>query len=126
VDRVFSGLQPMTRHLLDVVIDKNREDLLSTVYEEYRNLWDESRGIIHAEVQTAFDLTDAEEKSLVGALSQATGRTVEITVTRDKSLVAGVRVRIGDRVLDGSLARRLAVLGDRLRSTDGGGNVVEH
>lgn len=126
VGRVFPDLEDIASHLLSVVIEKNREDLLSTIYEEYRNLWDQSRGIVHAEVTCASSLSDAEEKSLLEVLSQATGKTVQVTVTRDSSLMAGVVVKMGDRVLDGSLARRLAVLGDRLRSGDGGGSVVEH
>lgn len=126
VDRLFSGLHLTTRHLLEVVIDKNRTEILSTIYEEYRNLWDESRGIVHAEVASAKELTGAEVQSWVKALSLATGLTVEVTRRRDPSLMAGVVVTMGDRVLDGSLARRLSVLGDRLRSIDGGGSVVEH
>ncbi|MCY0864623.1 MAG: F0F1 ATP synthase subunit delta [Sulfobacillus sp.] len=44
----------------------------------------------------------------------------------DPKLLGGVVIRMGDRVLDGSLARRLALLGERLRSGDGGGSVLEH
>ncbi len=124
--RIFDDLDPITERFLGTVIEKKREDLLAAIYEEYRSLWDQSRGIVHAEVTTAVPLSEAQEKSLTDALGQATGSRVEITVKRDQSLMAGVVVRMGDRVLDGSLARRLAVLGDRLRSGDGGGSVVEH
>ncbi|MCL5116485.1 MAG: ATP synthase F1 subunit delta [Firmicutes bacterium] len=124
--RVFTGLDSITERLIDVVIEKNREDVLSTIYEEYRNLWDESRGIVHADVTTAAPLSPEQQQSLADALGRATGRTVNMTLKQDASLMAGVVVRMGDRVLDGSLVRRLAILGDRLRSGDGGGSVVEH
>lgn len=127
VHRIFSNeLDPVTQHLLDVVIDKNREEELSTIFEEYRNLWDASRGIVHAEVTSADALTDEQQKALAEALGRAIGHTVKVTLKENSALMAGVVVRIGDRVLDGSLARRLAILGDRLRRGDGGGNVVEH
>lgn len=126
IHRIFQDLDDITTRLLDVVIDKNREDVLSSIYEEYRNLWDSSRGIMHAEVTTAEAMSEAQEKSLAEALGRATGHTVKVTLKQDRSLIAGVVVRMGDRVLDGSLARRLAILGDRLRSGDGGGSVVEH
>ena len=126
ISRLFTDLDPLTVHLLDVVIEKHREEMLAAIYEAYRNLSDESRGIMHAEVSTATVLTEDQEQSLVQALSGAIGRTVKIAVKRDPSLLGGVVIRLGDRVLDGSLARRLALLGDRLRGEDGGGSVVEH
>lgn len=126
VERIFGDLDRVTARLLAIVIDKHREDILSTIYEMYRSLWDDSRGIIHAQVIAASVLTEDQQRLLGDALGRTTGRTVEIAVKRDQSLMGGVVVRIGDRVLDGSLARRLAVLVDRLKSGDGGGSVVEH
>lgn len=126
VHRTFPDLGDLAKHLLDVVIDKKREAVLSAIYEEYRTLWDESRGVVHANVTTAEELSADQEQDLTNALNQATGRTVKVSIKRDPSLLAGVVVRIGDRVLDGSVARRLTALGDVLRSGDRGGSVVEH
>lgn len=126
VNRIFQDCHAVTRHLLGVVIDKQREDVLATIYEEYRNLWDSYRGIMHAEVTTKDELSEEQQKSLADALSRATGQVVQLTLKEDPGILAGVVVRIGDRVLDGSLARRLAILGERLRQGDGGGSVVEH
>lgn len=126
VHRIFSGLDSTTERLLDVVIDKKREDALSTIYEEYRNLWDASRGIAHAEATSASPLSAEQQEALEAALGRATGQTVKLTLKEDASLLGGLVIRMGDRVLDGSLVRRLAILGDKLRSGDGGGIVVEH
>ncbi|MCY0898692.1 MAG: ATP synthase F1 subunit delta [Firmicutes bacterium] len=126
VDRIFSGLDELTRRFLAVLIDKGREDVLAAIGAEFRHLWDEERGIVQAEVTTADALSDDEQAELVHALSQAMSRTVRLTVKEDRGLLGGVVVRIGDRVLDGSLARRLTILGERLRSGDGGGIAVEH
>ncbi len=126
VHRLFDNLDPYAAHLIDVVVDKKREDLLSTIYEEYRNLWDESRGILHADVISAGPLSGEQQEAVAEALGRATGQTVTITVKQDPSLLGGLVIRMGDRVLDGSLIRRLAILGDKLRSGDGGGSVVEH
>jgi F-type H+-transporting ATPase subunit delta len=125
IARLFPNLDPIALRLLYLVVDKQREDVFSTIYEQYRDLWDASRGIVHAEVTTAASLKDEEQQDLIAALSRATGRTVQIRVKRDPSLLGGAVVRLGDRVLDGSVARRLVILGDRLKSGDGGGSVVE-
>lgn len=126
VSRIFPDMEGVVRQLVHIVIDKHREDLLSTIYAEYQKLWDEERAVVKAQVMAANPLTAEQQQSLVDVLSRATHKTVQVTVQRDPSLIAGMVVRMGDRVLDGSLARRLALLGDRLRSGDGGGSVVEH
>ncbi|NMP21006.1 ATP synthase F1 subunit delta [Sulfobacillus harzensis] len=126
VHRLFGDVDALAARLVDVVVDKKREDLLSTIYEEYRNLWDESRGILHADVISAAPISQEQQEAIAEALGRATGHTVMTTLKQDPSLLGGLVIRMGDRVLDGSLIRRLAILGDKLRSGDGGGSVVEH
>jgi F-type H+-transporting ATPase subunit delta len=126
VRRIFPDLDAVVRQLIHIVIDKHREDAFSAIYAEYQRLWDEKRAVVQAHVTTASPLTAQQQQELVDVLTRATKRMVQVTVQRDPSLLAGMVVRMGDRVLDGSLARRLALLGDRLRSGDGGGSVVEH
>lgn len=126
VHRVFSDIDSLTQKLVDVVLDKKREDLLGTIFEEYRKLWDDERGIRHAEVVSAGSLSQEQQEAVAEALSRATGYTVHLTLRQDPALLGGLVIRMGDRVLDGSLIRRLAVLGDKLRSGDGGGSVSEH
>ncbi len=60
-----------------------------------------------AEVRTAVDLTDEQRRRLAEALSRATGRTVDLKVVVDPSVIGGVVARVGDEVFDGSIASRL-------------------
>lgn len=126
IERAFPDLDDVTRRFVGVVLEKGRQELLPAIFDEFRRLWDEARGILEAEVTAAEALSDEEHKQLSDALSRATGRLVRLAVKEDRGLIGGVVVRIGDRVLDGSLARRLALLGERLRSGDGGGMAIEH
>ncbi|MHB1610501.1 MAG: ATP synthase F1 subunit delta [Sulfobacillus sp.] len=127
IGRVFtSEVSTLIIHFLLVVAAKGREIALPRIYEEYQKLWDAAKGRLHAHVQSAVALTDSEEAEMSRVLSAVTGKTVELAVAVTPSLLGGVVVRIGDRVMDGSLARRLSVLGERLRNGSGGGYVVEH
>lgn len=126
VKRLFGSIDVITQHFLAVIVDNSRETLLSAINEEYRKLWDASRHIMHVEVTAAKKLPRDQKEALTRVLGRATGKTVEIAIKEDTALIGGLTVRIGDRVLDGSLSRRLTVLGDRLKSGHGGGNVVEH
>jgi F-type H+-transporting ATPase subunit delta len=67
-----------------------------------------------AEVRTAYPLDEGQQRRLADALSRASGREVEARVILDPEVVGGVVVKIGDTVIDGSVARRLAELRSRL------------
>ncbi len=67
-----------------------------------------------AEVRSATELGSDERSRLGAALGQITGRTVEVRVTVDPTLIAGFVATIGDTVVDASAAHRLALLKERL------------
>lgn len=124
--KVFADVGSLVQRTIQLLLEKHRIQQLPSVYHEFMQLWDRERGIIHAQVEVAVPLSEQEESSLNQAIHKATGRRVALDVRHNPTLLGGLVVRIGDRVLDGSLARRLAILGDRLRSADRGGNTVEY
>lgn len=63
-----------------------------------------------AEVRTAVELSDEQRERLRAGLRQAIGRDVELKVIVDESIVGGVLARVGDTVIDGSVARQLSRL----------------
>lgn len=67
-----------------------------------------------AEVQSPVDLDDGQQQELATALSRLAGRSVEVRVTIEPSLLAGFRATLGDTVVDGSARHRLALLKERL------------
>lgn len=66
-----------------------------------------------AEVRSAIPLDDAQTQRLAEALSQATGKQVEVKVIVDPSVLGGIVARVGDTVIDGSVRHRL----ERLKET---------
>jgi F-type H+-transporting ATPase subunit delta len=71
-------------------------------------------GRTYAEVQVAQPLTESQTTALQAALERATGAELTMRVTVDPSVVGGVRARVGDTVIDGSVARRLSQLRTRI------------
>ena len=67
-----------------------------------------------AEVRSAVELDDQQERQLADALSRAVGHDVEVRVTVDRSVLAGFVATIGDTVVDGSARRQLDLLKERL------------
>jgi F-type H+-transporting ATPase subunit delta len=60
-----------------------------------------------ATVTAAFPLDDVQVQRLARALSQIYSRTVQINVVLDPTVVGGIRVQVGDEVVDGTILRRL-------------------
>ncbi len=94
--------------LLSVLLYHQRGDALAQVAQTYRELADEAAGVLPAEARTAVPLTPEQRARLTAALQRLTGRQVRLEARTDPSVLAGVRLQIGDRLLDGSAAGRLA------------------
>ena len=93
--------------LLHVLVEKRREPLLDNVVEEFDQYRDRHEGRVQARVVTARKLDDDLRAALQAALEQRTQKSVVLTETVDPEVLGGLRVNVGDRVLDGTLRRSL-------------------
>jgi F-type H+-transporting ATPase subunit delta len=93
--------------LLDLLAANKRLALLHRIREDYGFLLDRSRGILRARVSSAEPLLGRDLSDLEAALGGFFSKTVRAEVRSDPGLLAGVVVRAGDWVLDGSLRGRL-------------------
>jgi F-type H+-transporting ATPase subunit delta len=82
--------------------------------EEYARLAAERRERLVAEVHVAIGLTAAQRGRLAAALAAAYGHDVHLNVVLDPQVIGGMTVRVGDELIDGSMASRLAALRRRL------------
>ena len=65
-------------------------------------------------MRSAVPLDAQQQQRLAAALSQATGKQVEVKVIVDENVLGGIVARIGDTVIDGTVRRRLAQLKERI------------
>jgi F-type H+-transporting ATPase subunit delta len=107
-----SAVSKPVLNLILFMVRRGRIEDLTRVAAEFRRLDDERKGIIHAVATSALPLEPSEVKALTARLEQMTGRKVELAVETDPSLLGGIVVRVGDRLIDGSVRGRL----ERLRS----------
>lgn len=106
-DAFESRLGAPTLNFLYLLIKKRREDVIDEIIAEYRRMADEAAGRVKAFVETKIALSDDQLKRLRGALEERTGKTVELYASLDDKMLGGMRVRIGDSIIDGSLSGRL-------------------
>jgi F-type H+-transporting ATPase subunit delta len=97
-------------NLLMLLIDKNREAFLPDIFTEYKKQADVTRNIIDAEVRAAVALTDKDFNELTEKLSAMSGKKVRLHTVVDPSLIGGLVVKMGDKVIDGSVIKRLAIM----------------
>ncbi|MCC5946844.1 MAG: ATP synthase F1 subunit delta [Nitriliruptoraceae bacterium] len=112
--QVLTAAHPATRTALATLIAAELAGELSAVAATVADLAAHSRDEEFAEVYVAAPIDDARKAALKAALERATGKTLDLQVIVDESLVGGVRARIGDTVIDGSLMRRLDDLRGRI------------
>ena len=90
---------------------KHRDAALPAILREYVELAKEDkRNLIMADVTTALPLTAAQELALAEKLAAMTGKTIKIRQHVDSGILGGIVVRVGDKLLDGSLSHQLSVL----------------
>ena len=108
------GFDARVRKLLGLIVERRRLPVLDDIIEAYQKLLDERTGIVRAVVTVAAPLAESDRAAIAERLEKATGKSVEMEVEQDPSLIGGVVVRIGSTVYDGSVRQQLHGFKDRL------------
>jgi len=99
-----------------VLAENGRLDVLSEIRAQYETLRNEREGVVEAEVFTAFEMDRAQLADLIARLERKTGRKVRACVSVDRELIGGVKVVLGDKVIDGSARAQLGALETALKA----------
>jgi F-type H+-transporting ATPase subunit delta len=99
---------------LQAVVRRGRQGLLAEISQEYQRLVDVRLNRVHAGITLAQQPDARLEQQIIERLSEAIGQEVRAHFRTDRGILGGVVVRVGDRIFDGSLRRKLAVLRRRM------------
>lgn len=107
-------------NLVELVLEKNRSDQIPFIADAFDRLADQFYGVVRVQVTSAEPLTDQREEELENEIRRLLGnQEVDLTTEVDPDLIAGVEIRIGDYVLDGSLQGRIKNLRDAVQQSEG-------
>lgn len=109
------GLGAMTSNTLQLMASKRRLFTLPQLVAQLRVLIARERGEIRAEVVSAKPLSDAQRKKLAAALKASAGKDVRIDETVDESLIGGLVVKLGSKMIDTSIRARLDALQNTMK-----------
>ncbi|MGD1044325.1 MAG: ATP synthase F1 subunit delta [Bacteroidota bacterium] len=108
-----SSVQSLTLQFLSLLIEKEREDALSSIIEAFFRLQDEMLGIVHVRIKSAAELSQQQTTQLQQRFEAYSKKKVHIDLSLDKQLIGGFVARIGDTVFDGSVKQQLELLRKR-------------
>jgi F-type H+-transporting ATPase subunit delta len=117
VAQAFARLDPIALHTVLLLIRKRRENMAKEIVVQYDALERAARGAQPLDVTTARPLPRPDLDAIVARLSSAFGTKFDVTERLDPSLIGGVRITMGDRLADGTIAGRLDDIA-RLLSTN--------
>lgn len=107
-------LSPVTLNFIMMIVEKKRETYIEVIIEEYKDMADEYRNIAKVELIAAKEVPEEDVQYLAEKLSSSTGKTVQLNLKVDPTLLGGVKLRMGDQIIDGTVAKKLEMLKEQL------------
>ena len=114
--QVFGRLSRPVTNLILLLVRRGRIEQLPRVAAEFRRLDDRRNGLTHATATSAAPLGADEIRAITARLEELTGDRIALETAVDPDLLGGVVVRVGDRLIDGSVRGRLERLRNQLAS----------
>jgi F-type H+-transporting ATPase subunit delta len=109
-------LRPQTHNFLRLLIEHQRTREMPAIREAFNRRADELMGIVHAVFTTAIPLGKDDQQRYWQALEQRLGRKVQLSFATDPALMAGATIRVGDRLIDGTVRMQLERMRQELLS----------
>jgi len=110
LDRGLKGISPMAMNLAQLLVARDRLQLVQSLAVEYRRLMNTYGGLELAEVTTAVPISDQEGEKVGKGLTALSGKKVTLELNVDPDILGGFIARLGDKLIDASARTRLQEL----------------
>ena len=110
LSEIFVNTHAVTKSLFRLLLENKRFELLHDIAVEFSKLYDESKGIQHAEVTTAFTMDQALEEKVMAKIRTFSDKNIIIKNIVDPAIIGGFIIRIGDQQYNASVANSLHTL----------------
>ena len=118
ITRVFKGrITDLIYHFLLTVNEKNRLDQLQGIIRAFVVMTQDRKGMIEADAYVATTLNDEGVQLIASGVGNVIGKQVLLRQHVDPALIGGLKLRIGDQLIDGSVAAQLKIMRQRMINT---------
>ena len=104
IDRIFrEHISIYSLNLIKLLIDKNRIFVLAPLADHYKKLLNKKRNISTAQIITAIEIDEDVKNRVKSKLESIYSKTIDIETVIDEEIIAGMIVKIDDKIIDGSI-----------------------
>jgi len=112
-----TDMSKVTFDFISLMVDKKRENLFFCISEIFSRVILENGNIVIAYVTTALPIGVQEQNELQTVLSARTGKIIKLDINIDPSIIGGLKVRIEDKIYDGSVTGHLKRIEEEMSGT---------
>lgn len=115
LNKVFGDdVDEIVRNFMLLLVDKHRITLIEEIVGKYQALSNEAQNIIIAHVTTAATMSEQQKNALTAKLEAITDKHIKLKTYVDKSIIGGIVVKMGDKLIDGSVTTKIKSLEKQL------------
>ncbi|TGB01624.1 F0F1 ATP synthase subunit delta [Halobacillus salinus] len=119
VTESFQSFSKEVLHTLQLLVDRHREEIIVDVVSEFITLMNDAKGVADAEVYSVRELSEKELERISETFAPKVGkRSLNLKNFVDKELLGGIRLRVGNRIFDGSISGKLRRMERELTSAN--------
>ena len=107
LNEIFGKDNSENLNILLYILDKGRMNCIKYIVAEYLKIYYRKNRILDVKAIFTKELTDEQKKKLIDKLSQKTGKEINLEIKVDKDILGGGIIKIGDKIIDGSIRREL-------------------
>lgn len=108
IEKIFSEQKEIERNIVLYLVERGRVTEIKGILEEYKALYYNENGIVDVKATFASEITDEQRKKLIEKLEKNTNKKVNLDFIVDSSLIGGAILKIGDKIIDGSIKTQLS------------------
>ena len=107
LNEIFGKDNSENLNILLYILDRGRINCIKYIVAEYLKIYYRKNRILDVRATFTKELTEEQKKKLIDKLSQKTGKEINLEIKIDKNILGGGIIRIGDKIIDGSIRREL-------------------
>ena len=107
-------INPLTIDFINLVIDKNREDVLLIIKDEFEKLYNEAKSISKLTIESVIELNESQVSAIKEIMEKKLSKQLFVETRINPALIGGVRLLFDDNVIDGSLKEKLSQVEEAL------------
>lgn len=121
IDNVFKGLSADVTNTLKILVERHRIDIITSVIDQFIQMVNDANGVVEAKVYSVRALSDTEMSKLEQTVAKRFNKkSVKLENIVDSAILGGIKIRIGNTIMDGTISSKLKRIERNLKLVNNG------